>query len=113
MEPDELRESERLLSMDYQASDLPKLPHGEDLQTEDPAEAEHWVSVYMKLVEFTRSALEWAAERREDRRPGPAKNQSSDRRVILQAMVHELHLRYWTDRLTRLRSSGAEGDQAS
>lgn len=57
MGPDELREGERLLAVDYRPCDLPKAPGGEDLQSEDLAQLDRWVSAYAKCVEYTQSVL--------------------------------------------------------
>lgn len=111
-EPDELDEGERLPAFDYGLPDLPDALDGEDLQSLDPADVEHWVSVYTQLVAFTRSVLAPATEGRPEGRAGggpedaaPASEEEAfeSQLMVYRAMVQELHLAYWSDRLSRLR----------
>jgi hypothetical protein len=95
---DRLRERERRLVTKYGGDHPPKSFDGEDLQSEDPADAEHWVGVYSELVQFMHSLIEAASQASPDQAP-PG---NGLRGLRLQAQVLELHLAYWTDRLNGL-----------
>lgn len=107
-----LREQQRLLAAEYGVTD-PGLVEGEDLECEDIADVEHWVDVYSRLVDLTRSLLELAsAESREARSPGPDRVPGDLRALMVRAQVQELHLTYWVNRLNHLREgSGSDEDR--
>lgn len=93
-----LRDQERLLAVEYGVGE-PGPVEGEDLESDDIADAEHWVDVYSELVELSRGLLESASAGS----PGPG-DPAPDPALMLQAQVQELHLTYWVNRLNRLRT---------
>lgn len=75
------------------------LRRGEDLETSDVAEADHWISVYRELAQFSRELLAEVA-------PGGRAGSVSHTRIALELelKLHELHLRYWQHRSQQLRA---------
>lgn len=106
-----LRETERLLAVEYGAERLPKLLDAWDLECEDLADVEHWVKVYTELADFTRGLLETCSSSGPPAAGSPVSDQapSDPRALMLQARLQELHLSYWVERLHRLRTeSGSD-----
>lgn len=106
-----LRETERLLALEYGAEELPKLLDAEELECDDLADVEHWVKVYTELADFTRGLLETCSSSGAPVAGSPASDEapSDPRALMLQARLQELHLRYWVERLDRLRTeSGSD-----
>lgn len=101
---DVLRHTEHLLALEYGAEAPPKRLAEEDLECDSVADVEHWVKVYTELVDFTRSLLDAASAGGSGAR-GPVSRRGPDdlRALTLQARVQELHLGYWTERLSRLQ----------
>jgi hypothetical protein len=101
-----LRERERRLLSKYGGTHPPRSFDGENLQSEDPRDAEHWVGVYTELVQFIHTLIESAAEASPGHAtPEPGRQTNGVRGMRLQAQVLELHLAFWTDRLNRLRAN--------
>lgn len=108
-----LREQQRLLAAETGVGEPPPL-EGEDLDSGDIADIEHWVDVYSALVTFTRSLLESAsAESPDGVDPAPDQTPYDLRVLMLQAQVQELHLTYWVNRLNRLRGHAGSGEDSS
>lgn len=99
-----LREQQHLLAVEFGAGD-PGFVEGENLESDDIADAEHWVDVYSELVDLTRSLLE-SASTGSPGAAGPTPEEASTdlRALMLQAQIRELHLTYWVNRLNRLRA---------
>ena len=76
---------------------------GEDIQSEDAADAEHWVSVYAELVDFSRTVAERSDEMQSQGGTSGLAQDPNQARLTLQSKVQELHLAYWVERLNRLR----------
>lgn len=109
MDPIEvLRQRERLLAVRYGADHAPDVLDGEDLQSDDPADAEHWVQVYTELVDFLRTVGPASGAPLADRTETPAVQER--RAMRLERKVHELRLAFWTDRLERLRTEPGAGE---
>lgn len=99
-----LREQQRLLAAEYGVGEPPPLD-GEDLESADIADVEHWIDVYSELVELTRTLLASAATGPPGAGPPKPGQVPEDLRfLMLQAQVQELHLTYWVNLLNRLRS---------
>lgn len=99
-----LREQERLLAAEY-GLDEPRTVEGEDLESVDIADVEHWIDVYSRLVELTRTLLEARSAEPSSAGSATSERASDDLRgLMLQAQLQELHLTYWVNRLNRLRS---------
>lgn len=98
-----LRERERLLAIRYGADHRREGLDGEDLRSDDPRDAAHWVRVYTELVDFLRgmTASDSAVPTGDSMRAvGPLRDR---RALMLELKVHELRLAFWTERLRRLR----------
>lgn len=104
MDPaDRLREREQRLATKYGGDHPPRSFDGENLQSEDPGDAEHWVDVYTELVAFMHTLIESvSAASPEQATTGAARRADGLRGLRLQCRILELHLSYWTDRLNRL-----------
>lgn len=104
MDPAErLREGERRLAIKYGGEHPPRSFDGEDLQSDDPADAEHWVGVYVELIQFMETLIESASSVPSGRFPtGGAPTADGLHGLRLQAQILELHLTYWTERLNGL-----------
>lgn len=102
MDPAErLRERERRALTEYPGLHPPHSFDGEDLQSQDPGDAEHWVGVYGELTEFMHTLIELASRTS----PDEADPDHGLRGLRLQANLLELHLTYWTDQLERARGT--------
>lgn len=98
-----LRDKERLVAMRYGADNPPRLLDQEDLESQDPADAEHWVLVYREMVDALRTAQMSTSEAPpEDGQPVQGRLQS-ERAIRLETKMRELHLAFWGDELARLR----------
>lgn len=102
-----LRERERHLVTKYGGDHPPRSFDGENLQSEDPHDAEHWVDVYTELVGFMHTLIESASQVSADQEAtGTGRHADGLRGLRLQCKILELHLTYWTDRLNRLNRPG-------
>jgi len=105
-----LLEQQHLLAVEYGA-DEPRPVEGEDLESADIADAEHWVDVYSGLVDFTCGLLESGPRASGDADdPAPGRSPDDLRPLMLQAQVQELHLTFWVNRLNRLRTQSGSGE---
>ena len=91
------------------AGSVRPLERGEDPETGELADADHWVATYTELVDFSRQLLSEVAPTSLDPEGPPGESVSPTRLALeLQLQLHLLHLRYWRRRRDQLgqRSAG-------
>lgn len=84
------------------------LEDGEDLDSAEIEDADHWVAVYSELVEFKQELLrEIDRQALEIRRTDPEFVPSNRRAFVLELQRLQLHLQYWSGRRQELRKRPA------
>lgn len=101
-----LRQRERRLVREYGAGHPHRAFGGEDLGSEDLEDVEHWVAVYTELVQFMQNLIDSASQAAAG---PPAEGDDPLRGMTIQTRCLELHLNFWSDKLSRLRASSASG----
>lgn len=90
------------------AGSVRPLERGEDLETSEIADAEHWVATYTELVAFSRDLLAEMAPPGVDSSERRSESLSPSRLAgEIQLQLRLLHLRYWRRRRDQLRELSA------
>jgi hypothetical protein len=113
--PDETGASEKPENGDEEAAleqvEPDRLLAGEDEHTEHLDDAEHWVKVYVELLEFKRSVLATTEEHVGTMEPdASAEVQRTDLKALhAEALRFERRLVYWRGRVKALEGPGRSG----